>query len=337
MPLAVRFSRFGIGNLRLEQLPSEALSAGTVRVAFAAVSLNHRDLLVIRGTYGPELPLPLIPCSDGAGMVVEVGGDAGGLAPGARVCTNMVPDWSDGPLEPRMRLTSLGGPAQGVLCEERVLPIGAVVPIPDALPFEEAACLPVAGLAAWSALTTEARIGPGSHVLLSGTGGVSVMGLGIAKAIGAQVGITSSSDQKLARVGALGADFTVNYRNEGWAERVREWSGGGVDVVLDVGGGATLDQSVRTVRDGGLVALLGAAASGGPPPDLAQVLMRRIRLHGIFVGSRAELERYVAFVAAHRVAPIIDRVFDGLGSARQAFAHLVSGRHLGKIVISFAR
>jgi NADPH:quinone reductase-like Zn-dependent oxidoreductase len=336
MPLAMRLSRFGVGNLRLEQLPPEPLGAGMVRVAFAAVSLNHRDLLVIRGVYGPDLPLPLIPCSDAAGVVVEVGDDVCGLGPGDRVCTHMVPDWSNGPLEPRMRLTTLGGPAQGVLCEERVLPIGAVVPIPDALSFEEAACLPVAGLAAWSALTTEARIGPGNHVLLSGTGGVGMMGLGIAKALGARVAMTSSSDHKLARVAALGADFTVNYRGEGWAERVREWSGGGVDAVLDIGGAETLDQSVRAARDGGLVALLGVGAAGGRSPDLAQILMRRIRLQGIFVGSRAELDRYVAFVATHRVTPVIDRVFDGLGSARQAFAHLVAGQHLGKIVIRLA-
>ena len=336
MPLAMRLSRFGVGNLRLEQFPSEPLGAGMVRVAFAAVSLNHRDLLVIRGVYGPDLPLPLIPCSDGAGVVVEVGDGAGGLSPGDRVCTHMVPDWLDGPLEPRMRLTTLGGPAQGVLCEQRVLPVGAVVPIPDTLSFEEAACLPVAGLAAWSALTTEAGIGSSNHVLLSGTGGVSTMGLGIAKALGARVAMTSSSDHKLARVAALGVDLTVNYRNESWAEQVREWSGGGVDAVLDIGGAETLDQSVRAARDGGLVALLGVGAAGGRSPDLAQILMRRIRLQGIFVGSRAELDRYVAFVAAHRIAPVIDRVFDGLGSARQAFAHLVAGQHLGKIVIRLA-
>jgi len=337
MALAVRLSRFGVGNLRPEQLPAEPLGAGMVRIAFKAVALNHRDLLVIRGVYGPDLALPLIPCSDGAGVVVEVGHDADGLAPGDRVCTHMVAAWLDGPLEPQMRLTTLGGPAQGVLCEERVLPISAVVPIPDALSFEEAACLPVAGLAAWSALTTEAQIGPGSHVLLSGTGGVSMMGLGIAKALGARVAMTSSSDQKLERVAALGADLTVNYRNAGWAERVREWSAGGVDAVLDIGGAATLDQSVRAAREGGLVALLGVGASGGWPPDIAQILMRRIRLHGIFVGSRTELQRYVGFVAAHRIAPVIDRLFDGLGSARQAFAHLVAGQHLGKIVIRLAR
>jgi NADPH:quinone reductase-like Zn-dependent oxidoreductase len=337
MPLAMRLSRFGLGNLRPEQLPSEVLGAGMVRVAFAAVSLNHRDLLVIRGTYGPDLPLPLIPCSDGAGVVVEVGQGTGGLAPGDRVCTHMVPDWLDGPLEPQMRTTTLGGPGQGVLCEERVLPVGAVVPIPDALPFEEAACLPVAGLAAWSALSTEGQIGPGSQVLVLGTGGVGMMGLGIAKALGARVAVTSSSDEKLTRVATLGADLTLNYRNEGWAERVREWSGGGVDVVLDIGGAATLDHSVRAARDGGLIALLGVAAPGGEPPDLGQILMRRIRLHGIFVGSRVELERYVGFVASQRIMPVIDQVFDGLGTARKAFARLIAGRHLGKIVIRVAR
>jgi NADPH:quinone reductase-like Zn-dependent oxidoreductase len=337
MPLAVRLARFGVGNLRREEVGSEPLGAGMVRVAIGAVSLNRRDLLVIRGTYGPDLPLPLIPCSDGAGVIVEAGRDCDGLAPGDRVCTHMVPDWLDGPLQPQMRLTTLGGPAQGVLCEERVLPKGAVVPIPDSLPFEHAACLPVAGLAAWNALTAHAQIGRGSRVLLSGAGGLGMMGLGIAKALGADVAITSSSDQKRAHAAALGADLTVNYRTEGWAERVREWSRGGVDIALDIGGAATLDQSVRAVRDGGLVALLGVGAQGGPSPDLAQILTRRIRLHGIFVGSRAELQRYVAFVAAHAIASVIDRVFDGLGSARHAFAHLLAGRHLGKIVIRVAR
>ncbi len=337
MPLAVRLARFGVGNLRCEELVSEPPGAGMVRVAFDAVSLNRRDLLVIRGVYGPDLPLPLIPCSDGAGVIVEAGRDCGGLAPGDRVCTHMIPDWLDGPLLPQMRLTTLGGPAQGVLCEERVLPIGAVVPIPQSLSFEHAACLPVAGLAAWNALVTQAQIGRGSRVLLSGAGGLSMMGLGIAKAFGADVAITSSSEQKLAQAATLGADLTVNYRNEGWAERVREWSQGGVDVALDIGGAATLDQSVRAVRDGGLVALLGVAAEGGRSPDLAQVLTRRIRLHGIFVASRAELERYVAFVAARGVAPVIGRIFDGLDSARHAFAHLVAGRRVGKLVIRIAR
>lgn len=339
MPLAVAFDRFGVGNLRLDRRPAEPLCPGLVRIAVSAVALNHRDLLVVRGAYAPDLPLPLVPCSDAAGTVVETAADVADLAPGDRVCTHMVPDWQNGPLEPAMRRTTLGGPAQGVLCEERVLPRGAVAAIPHTLSFEAAACLPTAGLAAWSALGAAGGTGPDSHLLLPGTGGMAMLALAIAKARGARVAVSSSSDEKLARVTALGTDLTVNYRQEGWVERVREWSGGGVDAALDIGGAAGLDQSVRAVRDGGLVALLGVMASGDAdrPPDLAQILMRGIRLHGIFVGSRAELERLLAFVAEHRISPVIDRIFDGLETAREAFAHLAGGGHIGKVVIRLAR
>jgi NADPH:quinone reductase-like Zn-dependent oxidoreductase len=334
MPLAMAIERFGLGNLRADHRPAERLGPGLVRIAVKAVSLNYRDILVVRGTYGPSLSVPLIPCSDAAGVVLEIGADVAGLEPGDRVCTHMVPDWHDGPLEPRMRLTTLGGPAEGLLCEERVLPSSALLRIPAKLPFAEAACLPVAGLTAWCALTRHAAIGPGSRVLLLGTGGVSIMALQIAKRLGAQVAVTSSSDAKLARVEALGAEFTVNYRtNDQWANIVHEWSGGGVDVVLDIGGPGTLEQSIKAARDGGTVVLLGVLASRARPGDLTDILMRQIRVQGMFVGSRAELERYVAFIDAYGIHPVIDRIFDGLTAARHAFVQLLSGRHLGKVVI----
>lgn len=332
MPLAMTLHRFGIGNLRPEHRPSEVIDKQMVRVAVKAVALNYRDILVMRGTYGPGLALPLIPCSDGAGIVLDVGVDVDDLRTGDRVCTHMVPDWQDGPLEPRMRLSTLGGPAQGILCEERVLPRSAVTPIPDDLEFEEAACLPVAGLAAWCALNG-GDIQRGSRVLLLGTGGVSMMALTIARALGAHIAVTSSSDEKLARVRVLGADLTVNYRKEGWVERVRAWSEGGVDIVVEVGGQGTLDQSIRATRDGGHIALLGVLARGSGAANLSEVLMRQIHLHGIFVGSRAELERFVGFVAAHKIEPVIERIFDGLEAARCAFAHLLAGQHIGKILI----
>jgi len=332
MPLAMTLRRFGIGNLGPEHRPSEVIDKQMVRVAVKAVALNYRDILVMRGTYGPGLALPLIPCSDGAGIVLDVGVDVDDLRTGDRVCTHMVPDWQDGPLEPRMRLTTLGGPAQGILCEERVLPRSAVTPIPDDLEFEEAACLPVAGLAAWCALNG-GDIQRGSRVLLLGTGGVSMMALTIARALGAHIAVTSSSDEKLARVRVLGADLAVNYRKEGWVERVRAWSEGGVDIVVEVGGQGTLDQSIRATRDGGHIALLGVLARGSGAANLSEVLMRQIHMHGIFVGSRAELARYVAFVAAHQIEPVIDRIFDGLEEARHAFAHLLAGQHMGKILI----
>jgi NADPH:quinone reductase-like Zn-dependent oxidoreductase len=243
----------------------------------------------------------------------------------------MVPDWGNGPLEARMRLTTLGGPAQGVLCEERVLPPAALVRIPDDLSFEQAACLPVAGLAAWSALTT-AAVGRGSRVLVMGTGGVSMLALQIAKRLGAEVAVISASEDRLETARRRGADFTAD-RQAAWGEMVRRWSRGGVDAVLDIGGEATLEQSVAATRDGGCVAVLGTLAAGPGTVRLADVLLRRIRVQGIFVGSRADLERCVAFVADHALEPVIDRVFDGLTTAREAFAYFLSGRHAGKIVI----
>jgi NADPH:quinone reductase-like Zn-dependent oxidoreductase len=333
MPLVMAIHRFGVADLRSEQRPPETLGEGLVRVGIKAVSLNYRDVLVMRGTYGTGLALPLIPCSDAAGVVLEVGPHVTGFEPGDRVCTHMVPDWQDGRLEPRMRLTTLGGPRPGVLSEERVLPQTALVPIPKTLSFDQAACLPVAGLAAWSALTSEASIGPGSRVLLLGTGGLSMLGLQIAKKLGAEVAVISSSDEKLSRVSRLGADFTANYRRAAWGELVRHWSGGGVDAVLEIGGDGTFNQSVTATRDGGCIALLGVLPHGARPVNLTDVLMRRIRLQGIFVGSRAELERYLSFVEVHTIEPIIDRVFDGLSTARHAFAYLLTGRHLGKVVI----
>lgn len=333
MPQAMAIHRLGLANLRSEQRQAERLNPGEVRVGVKAVSLNYRDVIVMRGAYGAALSLPLIPCSDGAGVVLEVGPGVTEFEPGDHVCTHMVPDWQDGRLQPRMRLTTLGGPMPGTLCEERVLPRTALLPVPKTLSFEEAACLPVAGLAAWSALTVEASIGPESRVLLLGTGGVSMLGLQIAKKIGASVAVTSSSDAKLARVRTLGADFTVNYRREAWAEKVRQWSGGGVDAVLEIGGEGTFDESVTATRDGGCVALLGVLARRTRPVNLSNVLMRGIRVQGVFVGSRAEFERYLHFVEAHATAPIIDRVFEGLSAARHAFAYLLSGQHVGKVVI----
>jgi NADPH:quinone reductase-like Zn-dependent oxidoreductase len=336
MPLAMAIERFGLGNLRPDHWPGERLGPGLVRIAVKAVALNYRDVLVVRGTYAPGLSLPLIPCSDGAGVVLDVGADVAGLKPGDRVCTHMVPEWQDGALERCMRSTTLGGPAQGVLCEERVLPSSAVLRIPETLSFEEAACLPVAGLTAWCALVRHAGIGPGSRVLLLGTGGVSIMALQICKRLGAHVAVTSSSDTKLARVEALGADFTANYRREPWARSVREWSGGGVDAVLDIGGAGSLEESIKATRDGGTVVLLGILASRARPTDLTEILVRQIRIQGMFVGSRADLERYIAFVDSNGIHPVIDRIFERLTAARHAFVHLVTGRHLGKVVIRVA-
>ena len=335
MPSAMAIDRWGLANLRSKERAPERLGPDEVRVALKAISLNYRDVLVMRGTYSPGLTLPLIPCSDGAGVVLEVGSGVTEFEPGDRVCTHLVPDWHNGRLEPWMRSKTLGGPAQGVLCLQRVLPRMALLPIPEILSFEQAACLPVAGLAAWNGLAA-AAIGPESSVLVLGTGGVSMLGFQIAKKLGANVAVSSSSDSKLARIQELGGDFTVNYRQEAWAEQVRHWSGGGVDAVLEIGGEGTFDKSVTATRDGGCIALLGVLARGTRPLNLSSVLMRGIRVQGVFVGSRVDFESYLRFVEVHAIEPIIDRVFEGLAAARHAFAYLLSGRHLGKVVIRVA-
>lgn len=333
MPAAIVLRQFGLGNLRRETLPPETIGEGMVRVAVQAVSLNYRDLLVMRGTYSPGLELPLIPLSDAAGIVTEVSDGAGGLRPGDRVVTHVVPDWQDGPLLPTMRLTTLGGPAPGMLCEERVLPARAVLYLPDGIGFEQAACLPVAGLAAWSALKTEARIGPESSVLLQGTGGLTLMGFAIAKASGARVAVTSSSPEKRACLRELGADLVIDHSRDGWSMQVREWSGGGVDAVLDIGEVPSLDGSIRAVRDGGIVLVLGVFAHRARPADFAEILMRRIRVQGVFLGSRAEFARLIDFIISHQIDPVIDHVCNGLRLARQAIADFAAGGHIGKVVI----
>ena len=283
----------GVGSLRLEQRERLPVSAGQVRVSWRALSFNFRDLLVALGQYGAGITYPLVPGSDAAGEVIEVGGGVTGLRAGDRVCSHMVPPWRDGPLTPELRAASIGGPQDGVFAEESVVQEQSLLKVPGELPFEQAACLPVAGLTAWSALT-EAGLPPGgpdgsARVLLLGTGGVSVMGLALAKAMGHQVALVSGSAQKEALARASGADFVASRHDADWPAKVRRWSGGGVDLVLEVGGDGTFDRSLAATRDNGTLALIGVLAQSGVPVRLDEVLMRRIRVQGTYVGS------YLAF------------------------------------------
>lgn len=335
MAKAVVFDTFGLENLRVTDRVVPEPGEGEVRVKVHAVSLNYRDYLMVRGLYNPLLRLPLIPCSDGAGEVIAVGPGVNDLEVGDSVCSTMIPDWQDGAPGANVLQTTLGGPAHGMLAEERVLPRNALMKLPDQISYEDAACLPVAGLTAWSSLVTEGDITKGSKVLLLGTGGVSTMALGIATKLGAKVVMTSSSDKKLARARALGAHHTINYRNNPrWDKAVREIFPEGVDVVLEVGGDGTFDTSVKSVRNGGLVALIGVLAQQNKPVNLTNVLMRRIQVQGILVGSRNEFAKYLKFVAGKHPACEIDAVFKGLESAGDAFAMMEKGGHFGKIVIT---
>lgn len=334
MTKRVEFDTFGLENLKLVERETPAPGPGQVTVAVEAVSLNYRDLLMVLGHYNPRLPLPLVPCSDGAGKITAVGEGVEHLAVGDFVCSTMIPDWEGGRPNGRVLRGTMGGPLDGFLAESRTVNANAVVKAPTYLSAAEASCLPVAGLTAWSSLVTEGRIGPGSKVLLLGTGGVSMMALGIAKALGAEVVITSSSDEKLARAKELGADHTINYKeNPRWDKAVLEIYPEGVDVTVEVGGAGTFDLSVKSTGFGGVIALVGVLAQAGKGPNLTAAFMKRLRLQGILVGSHEEFAAYNAFLEEHKIKPVISHSFRGFDEVGSAFNTMASGSHFGKIVI----
>lgn len=332
MKALVIHTAFGLDNLAVVDRPDATPGPGQVLVRVRAASLNFRDLLIAKGLYNPKLAFPRVLGSDAAGEVVAVGGAVTQWRPGDRVAGCFMPLWHDGPITDAVAKSTLGNDRDGALTELVVFDESSVVRVPDHLTFEEAATLPCAAVTAWNALTA-AGAGPGTTVLLQGTGGVSIFALQLAKALGARALITSSSDEKLSRALALGADAGTNYKaNADWDKWARQQSGGaGVDVVIEVGGAGTLDRSLKAVRTGGHVALIGVLA-GGTTFNPLPVLMKAVRLQGVFVGSRAMFEGLNAMIAAKQIRPVIDRVFP-LADAPAAIGYLESGAHFGKVVI----
>jgi NADPH:quinone reductase-like Zn-dependent oxidoreductase len=325
---------FGLENLRLAERPDPSPGPGEVLLRMRAASLNFRDVLTVEGTYNRKQKLPLIPCSDGVGEVAAVGDGVSRVAVGDRVCPIFAQRWIAGePTRERLRST-LGGPLDGTLAERMVLSEEGVVRVPEHLSDEEAATLPCAAVTAWNALVTEGGVTAGDVVLVQGTGGVSIFALQIARLLGARVIVTSSSDEKLARAKELGAEAGINYHQvPEWGERAKELTAGvGVDQVIEVGGAGTLVQSLRAVRMGGRISLIGVLAGGKVDLPLALVFMQRIRLQGILVGHRESFEAMNRALAAHRLRPVIDRNFP-MEDARAACEHLAAGRHFGKICL----
>lgn len=328
----------GPAGLRLVDHPEPVCSAGHVVVAVDAVSLNYRDLLVAAGAYNRGVPpVGVVPCSDAAGVVVAVSSDVASVAVGDRVMSAFAPDWRGGSLSRAALRTTLGSgspAAIGVLAERIALPERAVVRLPGGLTTADACTLPCAGLTAWHALFEESPVGNGSSVLTIGAGGVSTFAVQMAAAAGARVIATSSTTARLERLAALGAAAGINYRDvPAWGERARELSDGeGVDLVVEVGGAGTFDESCRAVRPGGTVALVGTLA-GPAPVNLTPVLLRNIRIQGTMVGSREMCERMVSAVHTWHLEPVIDRVY-AFEDAPRAFERLESGLHFGKVVIA---
>jgi len=332
---AFRLHEFGgPDSLRHEELANPTPGPGEVLIRVRAVSLNYRDLLVSKGIYNPKLKLPIVPVSDGAGEVHVTGAGVTRFKPGDRVVASFMPDWVEGPPDEGKARTALGGGGVGLLAEYVVLPERGLLTIPTHLSLEEAATLPCAAVTAWNALFETGAVKPGDTVLIQGTGGVSLFALQFARLAGARVIATSSSDEKLAKARELGTSDGINYQSTtDWDKRVRELtSRGGVDHVIEVGGAGTLPKSMRAVRYGGYIALIGVLSGASAEVNPMPILMKGIRVQGIFVGSRAMFEAMNRAIEASRLRPVVDRVF-GFDQAPQALKYLESGAHFGKVVI----
>lgn len=332
---AAVIERPGIEHLRIVDRPDPEPGPGEVLLRLRAAALNYRDNLVVVGGYGSrQRHEGLIPLGDGAGEIAAVGPGTSRWKAGDRVMACLFPDWLAGPIAEDKIRRQLGGSIDGCACEYRVLPADALVRTPSHLSDLEAATLPCAALTAWSAIVNQGQVAPGDTVLTQGAGGVSLFALQFAIMTGAEVIATSSSTERLKRLGEMGARHLINYREEPeWGRAARAATGGrGVDHVVDVGGGGTLKQSLRAVRVGGTISMIGVLSKAPPNFNPAVVVMQNIRLQGVTVGSREQLEQMAAAVETRRLRPIIDRVFP-LAELRPALDYLATGRQFGKICI----
>jgi NADPH:quinone reductase-like Zn-dependent oxidoreductase len=327
---------WGLDHIRLGSRPDPVAGPGEVLVRMAAASVNYRDAVVLRRGYGRlSGNLPLIVLSDGAGRVEALGDGVTRFAVGDLVCPIIMPGWHAGPLRQEHREALLGGPRDGVVRELMAVRADDLVRAPASMNAVEAATLPCAAVTAWSAVVG-AGVKPGEMVVCQGTGGVSLFALQFARMLGAEVVVTSGSPEKLARAMAMGAAHGIDYRAQPeWSREVRRLAPDGADLVIDVAGGGTLAQSLRAVRAGGTVALIGVLAGATAELDLGRVVTQSVRLLGVTLGSRATFEAMVRALDLHPQKPAIDDHLWRFEEAGQAIAAIEAGRHFGKICLSF--
>ncbi|MGH9616221.1 MAG: zinc-dependent alcohol dehydrogenase family protein [Acidobacteriaceae bacterium] len=332
---AYQISQFGLDNLRSVELPDPRPTPGTVLIRVHACSLNYRDLLMVRGHYDPKLQMPRIPLSDGAGEVVAIGTGVTRFKPGDRVVGLFLQNWQDGGPSQSKSRGALGGDIDGMLADYVVLPENGVARFPAHLSYEEASTLPCAGLTAWNALFHAAATKPGDTVVIQGTGGVSIFALQFARLAGARVLGTSSSDEKLRQAKTLGLDEGFNYKeNPDWSGWVKNQTNGvGADLIVEVGGSGTLEQSMRAVRVGGTIAQIWILSGTEEKLSVTSILMRQIRLIGIYVGSRAMFQSMSQAIGAAEMKPIVGKLFP-TAQAVEAYRFQERGHHFGKVVIS---
>ncbi len=330
---AYEIQEFGIENLALVEREKPSPTETEVLVKFHAVSLNYRDLMMVKGWYDPKLKTPLVPLSDGAGEVVEVGENVTRWKVGDRVMPIFMQGWIDGNVDFTKAKTALGGDLDGCLREFGAFDENGLVKIPGHLTYREAATLPCAAVTAWNALMVSGNLQKGETVLLLGTGGVSIFALQFAKNMGAEIIITSSSDEKLGQADVLGANHLLNYKeNQHWDDSVNVFTAKkGVDHIVEVGGAGTLQKSLNSVKMGGHIAVIGVLASKGEFNPIS-ILMKAVRLQGIFVGSREMFEEMNGFIREHYLKPVVDKEF-AFDEAKDALKYMESGSHFGKIVV----
>ncbi len=329
---------WGFDNLKLSERPRPTCGPGQVLVAMRMAALNSRDLIVPERGYGRATgELPLIPVSDGVGEVIEIGSGVTRVALGDRVCPTYFPNWTSGEPTPERFASALGGPLDGVMADVICLSAEGVVKVPDYLSDAEAATLPCAALTAWSTVVTHGQTRAGDKVLVQGTGGVALFALAFAKLQGAHVTVISSSDDKLARVREMGADATINYRrDEDWARASRPITAdrGGYDNIIELGGAKTLPLSLRAVRPGGTLSMIGVLSGLNIEASLGLIVARQVRLQGVTVGHRDGFEAMLRAMAQHQVRPVLGETF-AFEALKDAMSHLRDGGHFGKTLIAF--
>ncbi len=330
-----QISSFGIDSLEFAERPAPASGPGEILVRVRAVSLNFRDLMMVKGLYNPKLRLPRIPCSDGAGDVAAVGEGVTAWKPGDRVAGIFMQNWLDGPITAAKTKGALGGDIDGMLAEYVVLKESGLVRIPEHLSFQEAATLPCAAVTAWNALSA-GDLKPGSTVLIQGAGGVAIFALQFARLRGARVLGISGSYEKLERARSLGLDAGHNYRDDPdwdrWA--LQETGGEGVDLVVEVGGVGTLPRSLRAIRMGGAVAQVGVLSSLAEPLPIASILHKMARIQGIYVGSRKDFIEMNKAITLAVLRPAGENF--RWTQAREALARMEEASHFGKLVLTVA-
>jgi NADPH:quinone reductase-like Zn-dependent oxidoreductase len=332
---AIIFDRFGIENLRMSDIAPPGVEPDQVLVRVKAAALQYLDLIVVKGIVIPDLHLPHIPVSEGAGIVEEAGSKVKAWKKGDRVLIPFIQRWQSGNITAETNSVRTGLQTPGVLSEYISVPANTVVSAPDNLTFEEAATLPVTGLTAWANLVTHATIKAGQTVLTQGSGGVSLFAMLISKIFGAKVIASTGSDKKIEKLKSLGADEVINYtKNPDWSADVKRLNNGiGVDITLDVGGQSTIMQSILSCKENGFVGLVGFLSGAEVSIQLSAVIMNYIRLQGNSVGSASQLEELVSAIEVNNLKPVIEAVYP-VEKTKAAFEHLESGKAFGKIIIT---